>query len=107
MYKWRGTALAVAERKDERIPLQFQLSQNYPNPFNPSTIIGYQLPNTSLVTHKVYDLLGHEIAILVQQQQPAGKHKVTFNASKLPDGLYFYRLETMSFKVTKKMILTK
>lgn len=107
MYKWRGTALAVTERKDEKIPLRFELSQNYPNPFNPSTIISYQLPSTSLVTLKVYNLLGHEIATLVQKQQPAGKYEVNFDASKLPGGLYFYRLETMGLTVTKKMILTK
>jgi hypothetical protein len=89
MYKWKETPLTVTERREEKIPLQFALSQNYPNPFNPSTIISYQLPSTSLVTLKVYDLLGHEIATLVQQQQSAGKYKVTFNARKLPDGLFF------------------
>lgn len=107
MYKWRGTALAVVERKDEKIPQRFELSQNYPNPFNPSTIIGYHLPSTSLVTLKVYDLLGHEIATLVHEQQVAGKHEVNFNASHLPDGLYFYRLEAMGFTTTKKMLLAK
>jgi len=88
-------------------PFVFKLEQNYPNPFNPSTIIRWQLPKESFVTLKVYDLLGNEITTLVNEEKAAGNYEVTFDASVLPSGVYFYTLSTGNFISTKKMILTK
>ncbi|MBK9097155.1 MAG: T9SS type A sorting domain-containing protein [bacterium] len=85
----------------------FSLSQNFPNPFNPSTVIGYQLPVSSNVTIKVYDPLGREVTTLVNEEKSAGSYEVSFNASHLSSGLYFYRLQVGSFVETKKMILLR
>jgi len=93
--------------ENEIIPQDFVLYQNYPNPFNPSTIIGYQLPVTSNVTLKVYDILGREIATLVNEQKPAGKYELKFDGSELASGVYFFTLKTGNYAETKKMILMK
>ncbi len=90
----------------------FSLSQNYPNPFNPSTVISYQLSVNSRVALKVYDVLGRVLATLVYGVQTAGKHSVTFDASRFASGVYFYRLEAKSedgksFVSTKKLMLIK
>ncbi len=85
----------------------FKLSQNYPNPFNPSTIINYEIPTSSLVTLKVYDLLGREVTTLVNEIKPAGKYNITFDASKYSSGVYFYRIEAGEFSQIKKMVLLK
>jgi hypothetical protein len=89
----------------------FALSQNYPNPFNPSTMISYQLAVNSHVTLKVYNVLGQEVATLVNDRQEAGSYTVSFNTSKgtlsLSSGVYFYRLNAGSFVSTKKLILMK
>ena len=89
------------------IPTEFGLIQNYPNPFNPSTKINYQIPEISFVTLKVYDVLGNEIATLVNEEKPIGSYEVEFNAKSLPSGIYFYRLQAGSFVETKKMVLMK
>ena len=93
------------------IPEGFTLSQNYPNPFNPSTMIEYTLEKTAQVSLKVYNLLGREVATLVNGRQEAGSYTVAFNANKgtisLSSGVYFYRLEAGSFVSTKKLILMK
>ena len=89
------------------MPDQFGLSQNYPNPFNPSTKIDYQIPNSGLVILKVYDVLGKEVATLINEVKQAGSYTVTFNASSLPSGTYFYRLEAGDYLNVKKMILLK
>ena len=93
---------------------EFSLKQNYPNPFNPSTTIEYTIApanyssgETSVVKLKIYDVLGNEIAILVDKEKPAGKYRVEFNASGLPSGIYFYQLNTGNYTETKKMILIK
>ena len=88
-------------------PTTFWLSQNYPNPFNPSTTIDYQIPNNTLVTLKVYDVLGRLVKTLVEDRQNSGTHSVTFNASSLSSGVYFYRLSAGSFVSTKKLMLIK
>ncbi len=80
---------------------------NYPNPFNPSTTISYELSATGYVTLKVYDILGREIATLVSRSESAGTHSVTFDASRLPSGVYFYRLTAPGINLVRKMLLTK
>jgi photosystem II stability/assembly factor-like uncharacterized protein len=85
----------------------FRLYQNYSNPFNPSTIIRYNLPVRSSVLLTVYDILGNEIEILVNEERTAGTHTISWNAGDLPSGIYFYKLNTGSFTETKKMILMK
>lgn len=88
-------------------PSTFYLSQNYPNPFNPTTIISYSLPFRSSVSLKIYDILGREVANLVDGQKSAGNYKVEFNASNLASGIYFYSLKAGSFVATKKLVLLK
>jgi len=85
----------------------FQNYQNYPNPFNPSTIISYQISEQQLVTLKVYDILGNEIAVLVNEEKPVGNYEVEFDGRRLTSGVYFYQLRAGSFIQTKKMILLK
>jgi hypothetical protein len=85
----------------------FALSQNYPNPFNPSTLVNYSLPKTGYVSLKVYDVLGREVANLVNEQQTAGNHSVNFNASKLASGIYIYTLKAGNNLMSKKMMLMK
>jgi hypothetical protein len=89
------------------LPTEFLLEQNYPNPFNPTTIIKYQIPALSFVTLKVYDVLGNEIATLVNEEKPSGKYEVKFDATGLPSGVYFYKLQAGTFVKTKKMVLLK
>jgi len=88
-------------------PAEFSLSQNYPNPFNPTTAISYQLPENSFVSLKVYDVLGKEVASIVNEQKAAGKYQVEFNASNLGSGVYFYTLKANGFTQSKKMMLLK
>ncbi len=85
----------------------YSLEQNYPNPFNPNTKISYSIKEEGLVTLKVYDVLGTEIAVLVNENKPAGIYEVSFNASNLPSGMYIYKLQSGSFTGVKKMLLTK
>ncbi len=88
-------------------PLEFSLEQNYPNPFNPTTVIEYQIPEDSRVVLKVFDILGSEVNVLVNANQPAGRYSINFNGSGLSNGIYYYRLTSSSFIQTKKMILLK
>jgi hypothetical protein len=88
-------------------PTSFFLRQNYPNPFNPSTTIEYQIPRNAFVVLKVFDVLGREVKALVNQRQIAGKHLVPFDASGLPSGVYFYRLDAGTYHDTKKLLLLK
>jgi hypothetical protein len=89
------------------VPTKFSLSQNYPNPFNPTTDIQYSITKSGFVTLKVYNMLGQEVATLVNQKQTAGTYRVDFNASKLASGVYLYRVESGDVSLTKKMILLK
>jgi hypothetical protein len=88
-------------------PTQFNLYPNYPNPFNPNTQINYSIKSTGLATMKVYDLLGTEVATLVNEIKEAGSYSVNFNASNLPSGIYIYRLIADNFVDSKKLILMK
>lgn len=85
----------------------FYLRQNYPNPFNPSTLIDFVLPNYGEVKLTIIDLLGQEVAVLVNGKRSAGRHSVLFEAGNLPSGIYFYQLETSDFTETRKMLLLK
>ncbi len=97
----------IHETSPKKLPQMFSLYQNYPNPFNPSTIISYSVPKSSLVTIKVYDILGREVETLVNEQKNSGNYKVTFNAGKLASGVYFYQLRSSDYTSIKKMLLLK
>jgi hypothetical protein len=96
------------------VPSKFILSQNYPNPFNPLTKIKYSIPNVILseaknlnVTVKVFDVLGREVATLINEEKQPGVYEVEFNASNISSGIYFYQLKTGTYSETKKLILMK
>ncbi len=91
----------------QTVPESFELSQNYPNPFNSQTIIQYVLKSNSFVTLKIYDVLGREVATIIDGQQAAGIHVVHFDANKLATGIYYYRLSTAQFSRVRKMLLVK
>jgi len=95
------------EEKYNSIPEKFSLTQNYPNPFNPSTKISWQSPVSGHHSLKIYDVLGSEVATLVNQEQNAGNYNVDFNAKHLSSGVYFYQLKSGEFIQTKKMVLLK
>ncbi|MBK7629454.1 MAG: T9SS type A sorting domain-containing protein [Ignavibacteriales bacterium] len=107
LFNKNGIILSVDESKIDEIVNYFSLSQNYPNPFNPSTKISWQSPVGSQQKLKIYDVLGNEVATLVNEYKSAGSYEVDFNASSLSSGIYFYRLTVGSFVQTKKMILMK
>jgi hypothetical protein len=88
-------------------PLVFALNQNYPNPFNPSTVIAYSIPNASNVKLSVYNAIGQVVNVLENGFKSAGNYTVNFNASNLPSGLYFYKIEAGQFSQTRKMMLVK
>jgi hypothetical protein len=88
-------------------PRTFKVDQNYPNPFNPSTVISYEIPNNSFVTLKVYDILGKEVATLVNEEKSSGIYRVTFDASHLPSGIYIYNITAGKYSQVKKMMLLK
>jgi hypothetical protein len=93
--------------KGETMPVTYELSQNYPNPFNPTTTIRYQLPKDGMVTLKVYDILGAEVATLVNEEKIVGRYEVSFDASRLASGVYIYRLQANDYIAVKKMVLLK
>jgi hypothetical protein len=101
------TSGTASTKSESGIKNSYNLNQNYPNPFNPITVISYQLPVNSLITLKVYDVLGREVATLVNERKAAGSYTATFDASKFSSGVYFYKLQSGSFVQTKKMLLVK
>jgi hypothetical protein len=114
----RGNIIADVKGIDEgRVPDQFRLEQNYPNPFNPSTSIQYAVSSRQFVSLKVYDILGNEIATLINEEKAPGSYEVEFsakggsasggNAYNLPSGVYIYSLRAGSFVQSRKMILLK
>ena len=94
-------------RENEYLPSGFRLQQNYPNPFNPVTRIKYEIPQLTNASLKAYDVLGNEIATLVNEEKPAGIYEVEFDAIGLPSGIYFYQLKVGNYIQTKKMMLIK
>ena len=98
---------SIEENQNTSIPQVFSLHQNYPNPFNPITTINYQISEFSIVTLKVYDLLGREVTTLVSKQLLPGNYSVRFDGSNLASGIYIYQLNAGSFISTKKLVLLK
>jgi len=94
---------------DNEMPAEFSLDQNFPNPFNPETVISYQLASSGVVTLRIFDVLGNQIAELVNGIQPAGKYRTNFQSTdyNLSSGIYFYQLKTDRFTETKKMLILK
>jgi phosphatidylserine/phosphatidylglycerophosphate/cardiolipin synthase-like enzyme len=103
-----GTGVIVGvEEIHTAVPTHFTLTQNFPNPFNPTTNIQFQIPISELVSIKVYDVLGREVAILINEVKPAGVYQITWNASALPSGVYFYRLQCQNTILARKMLIVK
>jgi len=99
--------MTSVEPAASEVPLRFLLDQNYPNPFNPSTTIKYELPKSSMVRLSVYDMLGREVSVLVNDRKDAGVHEVKFDGSNLASGVYFHRVQAGDFISTKKMLALK
>jgi hypothetical protein len=101
-------ALVGINQISELVPNEYSLSQNYPNPFNPAAKINYKLPITNYVSLKVYDVLGNEVFVLVNEKQNAGSYEVDFDGSNFSSGIYFYKLAVDGNNIdTKRMILLK
>ena len=105
-YTWIGDWITAVNDQTLNVN-SYQLNQNYPNPFNPTTQINYSIQKSGLVTLKIYDVLGRQVATLVNQVQNAGSHTINFDASKLSSGVYFYRLDAGNYQSVKKMMLLK
>jgi len=104
---FRGSPLVGVGPEPPPLPQQAKLSQNYPNPFNPTTRIEYALPQRDLVKLQVFDLLGKEVALLVDEVQPAGTHSVNWNGAGFASGVYVYQLRTPTSILTRKMVLLR
>jgi hypothetical protein len=102
-----NSPVEVETEKDLGIPKDFSLSQNYPNPFNPSTTISFAIPSQEFVTLKVFDILGRQAEVLINNLKAPGYYKINFNAGALPSGTYIYEINAGNFNETKKMILLK
>jgi len=102
-----GLIILDVGETDAEVPDKYKLFQNYPNPFNPTTTISFELPSESFASLKVYDVLGTEVATLVNDKLTAGHHEVTFNGSQLTSGVYFYRLLAGKYTKTSKAVLIK
>jgi hypothetical protein len=106
-YGVSGCSGPVSSVENDEIPLSYSLSQNYPNPFNPSTSISFEIPQSGFVKLVVYNILGKEVATLLNEEKIAGVYEVQFNVQNLASGIYFYTINTGSFSSTKKMVLMK
>jgi glucuronoarabinoxylan endo-1,4-beta-xylanase len=93
--------------KTNEIPTVYELNQNYPNPFNPSTVIKFSIPESGFVSLKVFNILGQEVANLLNESKEAGVYEVSFDASSLTTGMYIYRIQSGNFTATRKMVLIK
>ncbi len=107
-YVTPGTVVSIDNPSHSELPLETRLDGNYPNPFNPSTVIGYQLSSAGAVRLAVYDILGREVAVLVNQERTAGRYQVAFNATGLSSGVYLYRFQVNGNVIaTRRMTLVK
>jgi hypothetical protein len=104
---WSNDITAVDKNEATALPSEYGLAQNYPNPFNPTTEISYSIPQSGLVDLRVYNLLGQEVATLVNEIKSAGTYNVSFNGSHLNSGIYLYQLKTKDQVIVKKMLLNK
>jgi hypothetical protein len=102
-----GNIITSIESISNFLPKEFRLEQNYPNPFNPQTTIAFALPMSSFVTLKLFDIRGREVASLVDEELQPGEHKVVFDANGLSSGVYFFRIQTVGFVMTRKLMLLK
>ena len=102
-----GGVVSVQENEHNKFPIDFSLSQNYPNPFNPTTKIRWQSPVSSHQKLKIYDVLGNEIATLVDEFREAGKYEIEFDGSNFSSGVYFYKMSAGDFFETKKFIILR
>ncbi len=98
---------SVEQIESDILPEEFRLEQNYPNPFNPTTTIRFALPQKSKVTLRLFDIIGREVVTLVDDELPTGEYKLVLEAGNLSSGVYFYRLETPDFVMTRKLTLLK
>jgi hypothetical protein len=96
-----------AGNNNNEVPNSYKLEQNYPNPFNPVTSIAYSIPKSGPVKLTIYDMLGREVAVLVNEFKQAGSFSVDFDASELSSGAYLYKIEAGDFRDSKKMMLVK
>ncbi|MCB0727079.1 MAG: T9SS type A sorting domain-containing protein [Ignavibacteriae bacterium] len=104
---YEGENFSNSSVSSTELPTEYSLKQNYPNPFNPSTNIQYDLPTDNFVTIKIYNVLGKEIATLINENKTAGRYIVSFNASKYPSGIYYYKIKAGSYESIRKMMLIK
>ena len=104
---WIGDKWTTPVLNNKQTIYTYKLSQNYPNPFNPTTNIQYTIMKAGHVTLTIYDILGRKVATLVDQNQNAGNHNISFNASRFASGVYFYQIQAGDFRNVKKMILLK
>lgn len=102
-----GKQIVTDVPADQFVPLSATLYPNYPNPFNPSTTISFDIPSRSFVSLKIFDIIGREVATIVSDELAVGKYSRQWNASNMPGGVYFYRLQTRSYSETKKLLLLK
>jgi photosystem II stability/assembly factor-like uncharacterized protein len=102
----RPELVGVASQQNE-VPREYQLEQNYPNPFNPTTKINYSIPRTGFISLKIYDMLGREVAVLVNEFKQPGKYSLTWDAGGTASGIYFYKITSEQFTSIKKMVLMK
>jgi subtilisin-like proprotein convertase family protein len=111
LYAWgvqvNEQVLVSTENINAEVPQEYKLEQNYPNPFNPSTTIKFSIPVKGIVKLKVFDMLGKEVAVLINKEMSAGNYNIDFTGAKLSSGVYFYKLETEAFTDVKKMLLVK
>ncbi len=105
-YTWIGDQFVDVEDQSV-LPTRYELSQNYPNPFNPTTVINYSVMNKGNVSLKVFNILGQEVATLINKEHAPGVYQVNFDASTLSTGMYIYQIQAGSFVTSKKMLLIK
>lgn len=98
---------SITENEEENIPSVFELKQNYPNPFNPETTIDFSLPSDCRVLVKVYNIIGQQVAVIIDKELERGNHKINFNASNISSGIYFYKIEAVSLNNGERFIRTK
>jgi hypothetical protein len=102
-----SAVITEVQQLSNTFPESFSLGQNYPNPFNPTTTIDFEVKKSGLVSLRIFNLLGQEVATLVNEIRPAGTYRVSFNAGSLTTGVYFYRLTADNFTQTKRMLLIR